>query len=211
MSVTRRRAKAAAKKASTLASFVPNGLKEDALNTILPAFAGYAGSKFLGRMAFVQISKRWPSLGKHTPVVASFVSLAATYILADKIEKLKKYRDPLIIGEAIALLQTVIQTYLPKFGWVVSDVSADQYAKPASVVTAALNAAPVRALPAPSASSDYDDLFDMTPVYNDNRVGVGDEDSAGIEETAQERYTGGQVGGDDDLSDIAGFADAAEG
>jgi hypothetical protein len=108
---------------------MPNGLKEVAMETVLPAFGAYAATRFLERMAFVQVSKRWPNLGKHAPVVAGLVATAAAYYAGKKITALKKYEQAMLIGTTIALLQTVIQTYLPTFGWVVSDFSAADYQK----------------------------------------------------------------------------------
>jgi hypothetical protein len=146
---------------------VPNGLKETAMNEVLPAFGAYAASRFLERMAFVQISKRWPNLGKHAPVVAGLVATVAAHYAGKKIDKLKKYEQAMLIGATIALLQTVIQTYLPSFGWIVSDFSAKDYQKtlgPAPKFSPRLGAAPTRGL-LPAATHGYSE--DVTPGMAD--------------------------------------------
>jgi hypothetical protein len=147
-SLLKRRAKAATKRLSAVSNFVPNGLKEEALNNILPAFGSYAASRFLERMAFVQVMKRWPKLGKHAPVVAGLIAAVAAHYLGKKVKALKKYENPIMIGAAIALIQTLIQTYLPTFGWIVSDFSADQYKKTLGGTTSEVSARQISPSPA---------------------------------------------------------------
>lgn len=147
-SLLKRRAKAATKRIAAASSFVPNGLKEEVLTTVLPAFGTYAGTRFLQRIAFLQISKRFPKLGKHAPVLASLAALGAVYYAGKKIKKAEKYADPMLIGAAIALIQSLIQTYLPTFGWIVSDVSADQYKKALGGTTADVAARQITPSPA---------------------------------------------------------------
>jgi hypothetical protein len=38
-----------------------------------------------------------------------------------------EYHEGALIGAGIALLQTGVQTYVPKLGWIVSDISPEQY------------------------------------------------------------------------------------
>lgn len=51
-----------------------------------------------------------------------------TYLVTRYWERANSYQEPAMVGAGVALLQAVVQTYLPKFGWVVSDHNPDQYA-----------------------------------------------------------------------------------
>lgn len=128
-SLSKRRSRAAFKRVKNVAAKIVGNppLGQDVVHVILPAFGAYGATRFLQRLAFVQINKRWPKLGKHAPVIASAVALVVAYFAAHKVKRLEKYHGPILIGTAVAALQSAVQTYLPKYGWIVSDVRADQY------------------------------------------------------------------------------------
>lgn len=90
-------------------------------------FAGYAATRLLSRMAYSQAVKRYPGASAYVHVAASAVGAAGVYFGSKHWSKVDEYHEAASIGAGIALLQTAIQTLVPKFGWVVSDVSADQY------------------------------------------------------------------------------------
>jgi len=90
-------------------------------------FAGYGATRLLSRMAYSQAVKRFPNASDHAHVLASAVGAAGIYFGSKHWQKVDEYHEAATIGAGIALLQAAMQTYLPKFGWVVSDVSADQY------------------------------------------------------------------------------------
>lgn len=92
-------------------------------------FAGYAATRFISRVAYSQALKRFPKASSHVHVAASALGAAGVYFGSKHWEKVDEYHEAAAIGAGIALLQTTMQTYLPKFGWLVSDVSEDQYTR----------------------------------------------------------------------------------
>jgi hypothetical protein len=88
-------------------------------------FAGFAGSCLLTRIASVQVEKRKPTWGRHAGVVSSAAAFVAALLLARKWQKTAPYETSLQYGTGIALAKTVIQTYFPKLGWMVTDASPE--------------------------------------------------------------------------------------
>lgn len=101
---------------------------DDAKDAIMPGFVSYAGTRLLSRIVFMLVSRRWPRAGKHVAAASSVVSFLAAWFAAHKIKRLAKYHDGIVIGSGIAALSTVARTYLPKYGWIVADYSANDYA-----------------------------------------------------------------------------------
>ena len=60
------------------------------------------------------------------------------YFFGGKIGKLQKYEESIAIGSAIAAIQTLVQTYLPRYGWIVSDIEQPKKALPAAPAVAML-------------------------------------------------------------------------
>ena len=112
---------------------------------IAAGFAGYGVTRFLSRAVYSQVVKKRPQLAEHAYVVAAAVGAAGAYFGSKKWAKVADYHEAISIGAGIALLQTAVQTYIPKFGWIVGDVSASQYvkaaAKPAAIANLDLGAA----------------------------------------------------------------------
>lgn len=101
-------------------------LLEDIAAFALPGFGGFAATRFVTRVAATQISKKWPQYAKHAGAAGSVGSFLAAFFLAHKWDWLKKYQMPVVVGSAIAALQSLIQIYAPnKLGWMVSDANAD--------------------------------------------------------------------------------------
>lgn len=110
----------------------PSRAKKEAIElatSIGAGFAGYGAARLFGRIVFSQAVRRWPGASKHLHVLASAASAAGIYIGTRSWSKTEDYHEAASIGAGIALLQSAIQTYLPKFGWVVSDVDAAQYSR----------------------------------------------------------------------------------
>jgi hypothetical protein len=130
------------------------GLLADAKDAIVPGFAAYAGTRFLSRVVFMLISRRWPKAGKHAAAASSVVAFLGAWFLAHRIKRLAKYHDGIVVGSGIAALSTVARTYLPKYGWIVADYEASDYA-----TGNAAPSAPPGELPEPEPSGDeYDYL-----------------------------------------------------
>jgi len=90
-------------------------------------FAGYAATRMLSRMAYSQAIRRYPGAAPHMHVMASAFGAAGVYFGSKYWDKLDEYHEAASIGAGIALIQTAFQTYAPKLGWIVADVSPDQY------------------------------------------------------------------------------------
>lgn len=94
---------------------------------VLPGFAGFAATRFGTRIAAQQIGKRYPntSWGKHAGAVASVGAFLAAWLLAHKWKWLEKYQMPVTVGAALAAIQSIIQLYVPKLGWMIADASPE--------------------------------------------------------------------------------------
>lgn len=92
---------------------------------VLPGFGAFAATRFLTRTATTQIESRKPTWGKHAGALASVGSFLAAWLLAHRVKWLAKYQTPLVVGSALAALQSLIQLYVPQLGWVVSDASPE--------------------------------------------------------------------------------------
>ncbi len=93
---------------------------------VVPGFGAFAATRFLTRVAATQVAQRAPSWGKHAGAVASVATLGAAWFLAHRWRWLAKWHTPIVVGSAIAALQSLIQLYAPSMlGWVVSDATPE--------------------------------------------------------------------------------------
>jgi hypothetical protein len=99
---------------------------QDLVEFILPGFAGYGATKMLARIVATQAAKKFPNAGKHIAAASTIAAFAAAWLLLHRIKRLQKYHTPAVVGAGIASLQTLIQTYLKKYAWMISDVTPDQ-------------------------------------------------------------------------------------
>lgn len=199
-SLKKRRAKAAARRLSKNPGPLKNPpIGTDMLHVILPGFGSYAATRLLNRIVYVQMSKRFPKLAKHAPVASSILSFLALWFLAHKVKRLEKWHDPLVLGSAIAGVQTIFQTYVPKYGWIVSDVSADQYRSSGASRVAELRKAgivPVRQLQPATPGADIleDDEYyeeeataeEMAPESMDEDLVVTEDDDDELDDLSDD-------------------------
>ena len=157
-----------------------------------PGFAGFALTRFVTRVASTQIEQRKPSWGKHVGAGVSISAFLAAWFLAHRWKWLAKYHTPITVGAAIAAIQSIIQLYIPKLGWMISDASPE---------LAAANDAAVSQLAAPQ--------IDLQPVHIDpNEFTYDDSYDAGrySRPTGQSPPIvdpGTQTRAIDDMSDLA--------
>jgi hypothetical protein len=97
----------------------------DIAEFVVPGFGAFAATRFATRIAATQVAQRAPSWGKHAGAVASLASFAAAWFLAHRVKWLEKHHTPIVVGSAIAALQSIIQIYIPMLGWVVSDATPE--------------------------------------------------------------------------------------
>lgn len=93
----------------------------DLVEFVIPGFAGYAGTRFASRIVHGMVMKKFPKLAKHASVISTFASAGAAWFLVHRIERVRQYHTPVVVGAGIAAIQTAVQAYLPKYGWMVSD------------------------------------------------------------------------------------------
>ena len=94
---------------------------QDLVEFIVPGFAGYAGTRLASRIVHGVVIKKWPKLAKHASVLSTFGAAGAAFLAVHRIERLQQYHTPVVVGASIAAIQTAVQAYLPKYGWMVSD------------------------------------------------------------------------------------------
>jgi len=92
-------------------------------------FGGFAAGRLMTRIVAVQVAKRKPTWAKHAGVAANALAFAAALFGARRWSKTKPYEMPLVLGTGLSLLQTVLQAYFPKLGWMVSETTPDQIAE----------------------------------------------------------------------------------
>ena len=97
-------------------------IKQDFMEEIAPAFVAYVGTRFVANIVSNIARKKFPTGGKHIAVLSSGATFLGAWTLVHRIPSLEKYHSPAVVGSAIAALQTGIQAYLPKYGWMMADV-----------------------------------------------------------------------------------------
>jgi hypothetical protein len=90
-------------------------------------FGGYAVVRLFARMIYSQAIKRVPKLASHVHFAAGVLGATGVYFGSKYWKRMSEYHEGALIGAGIALLQTGVQTYVPKLGWIVSDISPEQY------------------------------------------------------------------------------------
>jgi hypothetical protein len=127
-----------------------------------PGFAGFAATRFATRVAATQIAQRKPSWGKHVGAGVSVGAFLAAWFLAHRVKFLAKYHTPITVGAAIAALQSLIQLYVPKLGWMLADASPELESAKAVAGAGTQLAPALNLMPANDDPNEYtyNDMFD---------------------------------------------------
>jgi len=89
------------------------------------AVGSYAVTRLAGRIGYSLVKKKSPKWAKHAgPWSSAAVALAAT-VYSQNSNRLDKYEAPIIMGAWIAALQGLLQTYFPRWGWILNDYHMD--------------------------------------------------------------------------------------
>ncbi len=115
------------------------------------------------RVAATQIAKRAPSWGKHAGAAGAVGTFLAAWFFANRIKMLEKYHTPIVVGSAIAALQSLIQLYIPSLGWMICDATPELAASSAAADQAVVAAqATAHLLPTNDDPNEfvYNDSFD---------------------------------------------------
>lgn len=141
--------KSRAKSAKPRSNPAPNPpMFMDLVEFIGPGFGAFAATRMASRVVAIQVAKRWPGFAPHAGVAASAGTFLAAWLLAHRVKMLERFHTPLVVGAGIATLQTMVQTWFPGLGWMVSDAGSE-----------------VAAVSAPSSAqlaTGDDDLMDVT-------------------------------------------------
>lgn len=131
----------------------------DLVQWVGPGFASFAATRFLTRVAATQIARRKPSWGKHAGAGASVAAFASAWWLGHRVKWIAQYHTPITVGAAIAAIQSLVQLYLPKLGWMLADATPELAA---GASAADLTAPQTRLLPVNEDPNEftYDDSFD---------------------------------------------------
>jgi hypothetical protein len=124
----------------------------DLLYEVLPAGGGFVVTKVVARIAYGVAEKRRSKWAKHIGVLASLGTFGILWAAAHRVKQIAEYHTPIVVGSAIAALQTVVQTYIPQYGWLIGHPSETDQA-PANQVAA-------------GDSMDYDNL--LNPAADDD-------------------------------------------
>lgn len=133
----------------------------DLLEFVGPGFASFAATRFATRITSTQIAKVRPNLSKHAGAGISVAAFLAAWFLAHRVKWLEKYHTPITVGAAIAALQSLIQIYVPKLGWMISDASPEiDAAVAAPQLAAARESADLQPVDVDPNEFTYDDSYD---------------------------------------------------
>lgn len=150
------------------------GFAVDLASRIVPGIAAYTAARVGGRIAFGVTSKRYPKFSKHAGPLGTIATAAIIWLGAHKVKYLTPYHDAIIVGSSIAAAQTILQTYIPQYGWIMNDWHLDaarmSRGLPADAETIELpgsNGDP--SLPAATATPDED--FDISDIVDDDYAG----------------------------------------
>ena len=160
-------------------------------------FAGYAATRLISRMAYVQALKKYPKASKHIHVAATAVGAAGVYFGSKHWDKVDEYHEAAALGAGVAILQTAMQTYLPQIGWVVADVSPEQYSKKAKSVAPRATKADLESMLPPPNEGDESNPTAQQDLGN---FGTFDLDAILAEDSSLEAVEIGQMPPVDDGS-----------
>jgi len=103
-----------------------SALPEEIAETVLPGAGAYVATRFASRAVYTVAERRAPALAKHAAVAAGAGACALVWAYGDRVEKLAEYRDAILVGAGVAAIQSVLQAYLPRYGWIVGDLPNGQ-------------------------------------------------------------------------------------
>lgn len=100
-------------------------LAVDLVSFVGPGLASFVATKTFSRGVTSLVAKRFPA-GRlqHVKVAGAVAAFAASYYGAHRVSKLEPYHTPIVVGSAIAMVQTVMHTYLPALRWLFADDAA---------------------------------------------------------------------------------------
>jgi len=186
----------------------PSGFKSnpplftDLAEFVGPGFASFALTRLATRVAATQIAKVKPNMGRHAGAAVSVGAFLAAWFLAHRVKVLEKYHTPVTVGAAIAALQSIVQLYMPKLGWMVADATPELDAQAIAAATPQLASVNPNLQPVDDDPNEY--------TYNDSydpgrysKPGPGESPPI-IGKRPAPQASGDDLAIDDAVSSIAG-------
>lgn len=125
--VRRRRKKShAAPKRNPAGSAAVENLKQ-----IGAGFAGFAVTRAISRIASTAVGRKWPRAAKLAGVAAGAVAVVAAELGAPRFDQTARYAESITMGAGVAAAATLVQTLLPRYGWLLAHPSEDTQSVPA--------------------------------------------------------------------------------
>lgn len=93
----------------------PQGELMATLTPVLPAVASYAGARLIGRILRLVVGARIAQgrYAKHFGPLGNAAAFGAAYFAGKKVARARPYQTEMLIGAGIALVQSLLETYLP--------------------------------------------------------------------------------------------------
>lgn len=135
----------------------------DLVEFIGPGFASFAVTRFATRLAAQQLGARKPSWGKHAGALVSAGAFLSAWFLAHRWKWLERWHTPIVVGSAIAAIQSIVQLYIPRVGWMLDAVPEEITATPqttAELAATQLSKLGLRAVDEDPNEYTYNDEYD---------------------------------------------------
>lgn len=84
----------------------------------------YGATRVLQRLAAKFTAARKPTWTKHVVAATGILTSAAAMLGAKRVKAVAHYHDALVLGTGVAAVQGVVAAYVPRFAWLMSDVTA---------------------------------------------------------------------------------------
>lgn len=129
----RRKKNVAAPKRNPAGSAAVENLKQ-----IGAGFAGFAVTRAISRIASTAVGRKWPRAAKIAGVAAGAVAVVAAELGAPRFDQTARYAESITMGAGVAAAATLVQTLLPRYGWLLAHPSEDTQSLPATQPAMAL-------------------------------------------------------------------------
>lgn len=178
-------------------SLVPDLDTSEFTEKIIPGAAAFAATRFIQRASYQIAERKAPKISKHVAIGASAAALGLAWAFGHKIKKIDQYYEPILIGAGAAAAVGLIQSYVPKYGWIVGDYLKEKKALPTNqapqpsladflesdefetvplLPTAPSSAPQTPAYGSVPSVSDHDDFSDLGDFSEVNDPLFGDDD-----------------------------------
>lgn len=90
--------------------FMSNAKDAVLANGLVHAAGGYASARLAGRIARRMLAAKFPALTRHATPLGNVAMAAVIYMVT---KKWRKVREEAVIGAVIAVIQSILQAYMP--------------------------------------------------------------------------------------------------